>query len=363
LDDDDWWADSQGKPYVNQNNIDLYIFAHGHDYLGALNEYVQIGGSIPLIPRSNFGIWYTRWYDLNARDVRKTVHDFESRDVPLDIFILDMNWHKKNDWSGYSWDQNLFPYPKDTMTYLSRKGLRVGANLHDATGIGNWEDRFEDVCERLKIDPKSVEKSIPFDLTSKDYVYALEDIVLKSIEDDGMRFWWIDWQQGENGPGNTSNVRADNPMNPTIWTDKMRNTDSIRRARLSNESLSHSSVMNKDTKRGVVFARWGGMGNHRYQHGFSGDVDGLTWENLAFQPYFSATSSNVGWGFWSHDLEGPGNDHEMYTYVTNFFLSLSLPYPARSPRYIHTHTHTHTHTDDGFKSDPLVASLECMNEE
>ena len=28
---------------------------------------------------------------------------------------------------------------------------------------------------------------------------------------------------------------------------------------------------------------------------------------------FSATASNVGWGFWSHDIEGPGNDPEMYT--------------------------------------------------
>jgi hypothetical protein len=25
-------------------------------------------------------------------------------------------------------------------------------------------------------------------------------------------------------------------------------------------------------KRGVTFARWGGLGQHRYQHGFSGDV-------------------------------------------------------------------------------------------
>jgi alpha-glucosidase (family GH31 glycosyl hydrolase) len=38
----------------------------------------------------------------------------------------------------------------------------------------------------------------------------------------------------------------------------------------------------------------------------------LTWPNLAYQSYFSATASNVGFGFWSHDVEGPGNDHEMY---------------------------------------------------
>ena len=46
------------------------------------------------------------------------------------------------------------------------------------------------------------------------------------------------------------------------------------------------------------------MGNHRYQVGFSGDVAGLTWDNLAYQPYFSMTGTNVGYGFWSHDIEG-----------------------------------------------------------
>ena len=86
-------------------------------------------------------------------------------------------------------------------------------------------------------------------------------------------------------------------MNPTIWTDKMRVTDPIRQG---------------VNKRGVVLARFGGLGNHRYQHGFSGDVKGLTWSNLAYQPYFSMTASNVLYGFWSHDIEGPRADPEMY---------------------------------------------------
>ena len=48
-------------------------------------------------------------YDVNNIDVRKIVDDYDSRSVPLDVFVLDMNWHKKDDWSGYSWDTNLFP--------------------------------------------------------------------------------------------------------------------------------------------------------------------------------------------------------------------------------------------------------------
>ena len=55
------------------------------------------------------------------------------------------------------------------------------------------------------------------------------------------------------------------------------------------------------------------MGHHRYQVGFSGDVGGLTWSNLAYQPYFSATAANVLFPSWSHDIEGDWADLEMYT--------------------------------------------------
>ena len=59
----------------------------------------------------------------------------------------------------------------------------------------------------------------------------------------------------------------------------------------------------ENIKRPFVFSRWGGLGNHRYPIGFSGDTV-VTWESLAFQPYFTATAANVGYGWWSHDIGG-----------------------------------------------------------
>lgn len=87
-------------------------------------------------------------------------------------------------------------------------------------------------------------------------------------------------------------------QNPTFWLNHLRCTD---RHRVG------------DNRRGLVLARWGGMGMHRYQVGFSGDVAALTWGNMAYQPYFSATSANVAHGFWSHDIVGPPDDLELYT--------------------------------------------------
>ena len=66
--------------------------------------------------------------------------------------------------------------------------------------------------------------------------------------------------------------------------------------------------------RNALLHRWGGLGNHRYQIGFSGDVV-PNWRSLTFQPYFTATAANVGYTFWSHDLGGhtAPSEPELYT--------------------------------------------------
>jgi len=49
-----------------------------------------------------------------------------------------------------------------------------------------------------------------------------------------------------------------------------------------------------------------------YQVGFSGDVQ-HSWKSLAFQPYFSQSGTNVGYGFWSNDIIGHLLDYELQT--------------------------------------------------
>ena len=65
---------------------------------------------------------------------------------------------------------------------------------------------------------------------------------------------------------------------------------------------------NRPDRRPVIFHRWGGLGSHRYQIGFSGDTF-INYPTLAFLPYFTATASNVGYGYWGHDVGGHQSDH------------------------------------------------------
>ena len=116
------------------------------------------------------------------------------------------------------------------------------------------------------------------------------DILHHPLEKQGVDFWWLDWQQEPNTrtPG----------VSPTWWLNYVHFTDQAR-----------------EGKRPLLFHRWGGLGNHRYEIGFSGDTISV-WDSLAFQPWFTATAANVGYAYWSHDIGGhmPGVvDPELYT--------------------------------------------------
>ena len=308
LDCNDWWSDADDAFYGHASDIDIYLFAHGQNYYQAMNDFQLIAGKIPIHPRFAHGVWWTRWYNMLDIEVYEQIEEHEIHSLPLDVLILDMNWHTKNDWTGYTFDSNLYPDYADFMAHITQKyKLAVGANLHDADGINSWENLYQAAVEAIdfsvsKDKNPATDPTIPFNICNRTQTLgALEDVILKDLEDNGMNFWWIDWQQGESGHGVPGGK-----YNPTIWTDKMRCTNSKRQNLNSlDPKLFH--------KRGMVLARFGGLGNHRYQVGFSGDVKHLDWDDLAYQPYFSATASNVGYGFWSHDIEGPGSDHELYT--------------------------------------------------
>ena len=219
------------------------------------------------------------------------VDDFHDDSLPLDVLVIDMDWHEtfgrhfeindasghRKGWSGYSWDTALFPDPKDFLTELHEEGLKVTLNLHPASGVQPWENAYPEFARNMGIDP-ATQQYVPFDLTNRKFAKNYVDLLHHPLEAQGVDFWWLDWQQENNTK--TAGV------NPTWWLNYIHFTD-----------------QQHEGKRPLLFHRWGGLGNHRYQIGFSGDTVS-TWDSLAFQPWFTATAANVGYAYWSHDIGG-----------------------------------------------------------
>jgi len=286
----DWFAPSR-------NSTDVSIFMHGLDYTGALTDFFYAAGPPSLPPRSALGTIFTRWFDFDQDKVINFVNDFESRSMPLDTWIFDMNWHIYGPWGAFTWNQDSFPQVQDMLDWFQKKGLPIGANTHGHGGITTQEKTYDEVCKALGCTPG---KDIPFDLYNKSYAMAQEDIAVRALDTkngtQGIDFSWIDYQQGETDQFEKTKIPN---INPTIVLNTLRSTDPQRHG---------------EDRRGLVLSRWGGLGNHRYPLGFSGDQD-HTWKGLAYLPYFTSTAANVAFNYWSHDTvggqDGSALDHEL----------------------------------------------------
>ena len=348
----DWKYWAECRPEGDRQ--DLYFFGYGHDYMAALGDFVKIAGRIPLPPKYTFGYWWCRYWEYSDLELLDLSDHFMAYNIPMDAMIIDMDWHEtwnersrtsprrgKNGrvgldefgqrigWTGYTWKKELFPDPANFLGELHRRGIKTSLNLHFNNGIQPYEEpyqRFVDEYTSLTDDydgPRGYvydapykfagndeavgnagEKApVPYRMSQIEWADAYFKTVIRPFDQQGVDFWWLDWQQWKESRyvKDLSNTFW---LNYTFFNDKVRQTESL----------------GIEAPRAMIYHRWGGIGSHRYQVGFSGDVY-ATWQALGYLPYFTATASNVGYGYWGHDIGGhwqpkggsKETDPELYT--------------------------------------------------
>ena len=264
--------------------IDVYFFGFGRDYYGGLSEFYSLCGKTPMIPRYALGNWWSRFYRYTEDSYLELLDKFEEEKIPLSVAVIDMDWHVTDvdpkygtGWTGYSWNKEYFPDYKRFLRKLHERGLSTTLNLHPADGIRGFEDMYENVARKMGIDPKT-EEPVKFDFGDGKFRTTYFDEVMHPYEKDGVDFWWIDWQQG------TGQKASD--VDPLFL-------------------LNHYHYHDQEDRnvRPMIFSRYAGPGSHRYPVGFSGDTK-ATWRSLDYQPFFTSTASNIGYGWWSHDIGG-----------------------------------------------------------
>ena len=73
---------------------DLYLFAYGHEYMEAVKDYISLAGRIPLPPKYAFGYWWSRYWQYSDNELRDLIGQMRSLDIPIDVLIIDMDWHE-----------------------------------------------------------------------------------------------------------------------------------------------------------------------------------------------------------------------------------------------------------------------------
>ncbi len=322
FDRSDWpWVAHRANEGQTQ---DWYFMAYGHDYKKALKDFSVFSGKIPLPPRYAFGYWWSRYWSYSDNEMRDLVSHFRSYNIPLDVMVVDIDWHYREEgkggWTGYTWNRRLFPNPTGFLKWLDSEHLQSTFNLHPADGIRSFEEHYPEMAKWMGVDP-ATKQTIEWQASDKHFMKGWIETQLRPMEKDGVDFWWLDWQQW----GNDSKFpKLSNTwwLNYVVFTDKERTSD----------------------KRPMLYHRWGGLGNHRYQIGFSGDAI-IGWPSLEFQPYFNSTASNVLYGFWSHDI---GGHYGVSTIDPELYIRW-MQFGALSPIL-----RTHSTKDAGLNKEPWV---------
>lgn len=285
---DDWVEE---RP--ENGNTDWYLFGYGTDYRAGLKALTRIGGAVPMPRKYVLGAWYSRYWPYTSKDYHQIIDEYHQHDFPLDVIVMDMDWHKDG-WTGWSWNRKLLPDAEELLQWFHQQGLRVTLNVHPADGVCPHEDMYESFTRAMGEDPTK-NQTLPYDAGNKKYLDTLFQYTHEPREREGVDFWWLDWQQ-------YPFTRSLPHLSNLAWLNQY-----------------YYQYTGRNGLRGQSFSRWAGWGDHRHPIHFSGDAD-TGWKMLTFEVPFTSTAGNVGCFFWSHDIGGHmgGRNEESYTRWVQF---------------------------------------------
>ena len=273
-------------------NFDWY-FSTYTDYRQALNTWSLILGTAELVPRAFLGTFWSQnfpWTNTSTNDsiVTGILDNYYDYEIPLSILVLDMDWHVRHQedpncatWGSWDFNLSAFPNPSQFINYLHSENSPVGhplmltLNVHPQTGVDHCMLKYQEIAKILNFDA-STNATIPCDMGNRSFVNALWASYYNSEPLNLMDFAWTDYTGCGNFPSNT-----------LLW---------------SNFIYAWERNLIND-RRPVGFSRNGGIGNHRYPIGFSGDTfqHELT---LDFEIQTTSLAANSLFGYWSHDIGG-----------------------------------------------------------
>ncbi len=302
---------------------DWYLFGYGHDYQRGLRDLRTLTGPTPLLPRSAFGVWFSRYWPYSESDYHTLIGQFRAHRVPLDTLSVDTDFKREADpsvapiyatiagapgkpyaWNGWEWDTKLFPNPRRFINWAHGQGLSVTLNIHPSISSADpqWASTQRKSggltistgeCRILMADPTG--ECGVFDWTKRRQAGAYFD-VHRAFERQGIDFFWLDWccdGSSANAPGLT----ADTWIN-SLYAKEQR-ARGQRWPAFSRVGASYSATLPDDGD-----GQNGGTGifaEHRYTIQFTGDTC-ATWAMLGFEARFTAEEGNVGLPYVSHDI-------------------------------------------------------------
>jgi alpha-D-xyloside xylohydrolase len=290
------------------NAVD-YFFLYGPALSRVTQEYREMTGAAPLLPRWAYGFWQCRERYSSQQQILDTASEFRKRKIPVDVLVQDWQYWGKYGWNAMRFDEDEYPDPAQMMTALHRDNLHMVISVWAKFGAETAVNRELEAAHLLLTSAASTGE--PGETKeSENWADMFNPAAQKDFWSDinrnlftaGLDGWWLDASEPEGDPlktdqtflGPGSIVRNAFPLYET-------------------SAVFDGQRATSDSKRVVILSRSAFTGQQRNSSiSWSGDVS-ANWETLRRQIPAGLSFGISGFPYWTTDIGGFFRPKDQYT--------------------------------------------------
>jgi alpha-D-xyloside xylohydrolase len=316
---------------IEDGLVDLFVIG-GRKVERILYNYRLLTGFPYAVPLWSYGVWMGRMTYFTAEETRQVAARLRKELFPADVIHVDTGWFDKDWICEWEFSPRTFPDPQNYLKEMRSNGFRI--TLWQLPSVSVHADLYTSALENRYIASKNGAKS------SSNFGGIGDAGTIDFTNPDA-----IEWYQGLLEKLLSMGVSA-------IKTDFGESIDLHADYQGMDAKLLHNlysllyqkaafDITKKVTGEGLIWARAGWIGNHRYPVHWGGD-SASTWDGMAGSLRGGLHLGLSGYAFWGHDIAGfhglpnfmnSWPSDELYMRWTQFGVFTShIRYHGASPR-------------------------------
>mgnify|MGYP004723314379 FL=1 len=245
---------------------DMYLFVYNKDLGLCLQDYFNLTGYPPMIPRYTLGTWWYKNDPYNMYDIDNILKEFYDNHLPISVFLLGDKWHNREE--NFAYDRTLF----DTNIlnkYYKSKRVKFGLTINPELPIYPKDPLFNTLSNAINNYDNKYLSFIPL---NNNTISIYLNTVISNLKSTGINIFNIDYNNEKDKQG------------------------------LFLLNHYHYVIANLNEV-GVILSRNPGIAPHRYPIIYSGQTR-VSWATLKVLPTYNNSAANLGITWHAHAIGG-----------------------------------------------------------
>lgn len=248
-----------------ENTTDLYLFVYNNDLGLCLQDYFNLTGYPPMIPRYVLGPWWYKNDPYNMYDIDNLIKKFDDNAIPISVFLLGNKWHNNSE--NFTYDKTLFE-PNILYKYYQSKKQKFGLTINPELPIYQTDPLYNS----LQSQTNNYNNYLSFIPLSNITINAYINGVVSNLKSTGINIFNIDYYNESDKQG------------------------------LFLLNHYHYVIANLN-ELGIILSRNPGVAPHRYPIIYSGRTK-VSWDTLKVLPTYNNSAANLGISWHAHAIGG-----------------------------------------------------------